>query len=126
MATILIVEDDAGMREALAGALARDHLVQATGSSERAIHALRSKPFDVVLLDMVLPDGTGFDVLSAATALRPKPHVVVLTVLDAIPKAVKAMQLGAGDYLVKPCQLDDLHAAIGGVLRGGVMAMKAG
>ena len=97
--------------------------MQTCGSCRRALQVLHSRPLDLVLLDMVLPDGDGFAVLSAATALRPRPHVIVLTVLDAIPKAVKAMQLGASEYLVKPCELDHLRAAISDVLACGAMAI---
>lgn len=112
MQTVLIVEDDAQLRTSLAAALTDDYLVKSAGSGREAIGFLRESMADVVLLDMVMSEGDGFTVLGHIAGMSPKPHVVVLSVLDQIAKAVKAIRLGANDYLVKPCDLHTVRTAI--------------
>lgn len=112
MKTVLVVEDDGQFRDSLVAALSDDYLVWGFDGGRKAIDFLRRYPVDVVLLDMVLADGDGFTVLGALAALDRKPHVVILTVLDQVAKAVKVMRIGASDYLVKPCGLNTVRKAI--------------
>ena len=118
MKTVLVVEDDAQFRESLVMALSDEYLVWGFDGGSKAVNFLRRYAVDVVLLDMVLVDGDGFTVLGALAALDRKPHVVILTVLDQVAKAVKAMRLGASDYLVKPCGLNTVRKAIRKVVEG--------
>jgi two-component system OmpR family response regulator len=114
--TVLVVEDDATMRQSLAAALSADFRVQAAGSGAEAKALLRRLKPDAVLLDMVLPDGDGFAVLATVEGVSPRPQVVILSALDQVTKAVKAMRLGASDYLVKPCGLDRVRGVINDAL----------
>jgi DNA-binding response OmpR family regulator len=114
--TVLVVEDDSLMRQSLAAALSSDFHVHTAGSGAEAVSMLHSCRPDAVLLDIVMPDGDGFTVLAAADCMSPRPRVVVLSALDQVTKAVKAMRLGASDYLVKPCRLDTVRS----VLKEGV------
>jgi DNA-binding NtrC family response regulator len=116
--TVLIVEDDGPMRQSLAAALSSEFRVLTAGSGTEAIRTLRESRPDAVLLDIVMPDGDGFSVLGAVEGLRPRPRVVVLSALNQVTKAVKAMRLGASDYLVKPCGLDRVRSVLNGVLEG--------
>jgi DNA-binding response OmpR family regulator len=115
-AKVLVVEDDALMRQALVAALSADFRVQAAGTGGEAVDLLRTMSPDAVLLDMVLPDGDGFSVLAAVAGITPRPQVVILSALDQVAKAVKAMRLGASDYLVKPCGLDKVRSVLNDVL----------
>lgn len=112
MKTVLVVEDDGPFRDSLVAALCDEYLVCGFDGGRKAVDFLRRYPVDVVLLDMILVDGDGFTVLGALAALDRRPHVVILTVLDEVAKAVKAMRLGASDYLVKPCDLKTVRRAI--------------
>lgn len=114
--TVLVVEDDASMRQSLAAALSSDFRVHTAGSGAEAMRMLRSCRPEAVLLDMVMPDGDGFSVLAAVDSIEPRPRVVVLSALDQVTKAVKAMRLGASDYLVKPCRLDKVRGVLNDVL----------
>jgi two-component system OmpR family response regulator len=117
--TVLVVEDDALMRQSLTTALSADFRVRAAGSGAEARGLLRRVKPDAVLLDMVLPDGDGFAVLAAVEGVSPRPQVVILSALDQVTKAVKAMRLGASDYLVKPCGLDKVRGVINDALERG-------
>ncbi len=65
-----------------------------------------------MVLDMVMAGGDGFTVLSQAVGSDPKPRVVVLSVVDQVDTAVKAIRLGASEYVIKPCNLDELKSAL--------------
>ena len=110
--TILIVEDDGCLRSSLATALADEYAVHAVSSGSAAVRFLEQRPVDLILLDMVMAEGDGFTVLSHTAGLAPRPPVVVLSVVDRVDKAVKAMRLGATDYVVKPCHLERLRSAL--------------
>jgi DNA-binding response OmpR family regulator len=114
--TILIVDDDSALRSSLAAALADDYAVGGAANVRQALDFMQRHPVDVVLLDMVLPDGDGFTVLGRVAGMKRKPRVVVLTAVGQAIKAVKALRLGASDYLVKPCDLNTIREAIRGVL----------
>lgn len=110
MATILIIDDDPSVTAALGAFFERGgHHVVRTGTAEEGIETfLRVRP-DLVLLDLRLPDGSGFDVL---TRLRSEePVVIIITAHGEIPLAVQAMQEGAENFLTKPVDLPHLGAA---------------
>jgi DNA-binding NtrC family response regulator len=109
MQTILIVDDDSELRSSLATALADEYAVHAVSSGSAAVRFLEETAVDMILLDMLMAEGDGFTVLSHTAGLDPRPRVVILTVVDQVDKAVKAMRLGASDYVVKPCHLDRLR-----------------
>lgn len=112
MRTILIVDDDSCLRMSLATALADEYTVHAVSSGSAAVRFLERNSVDLILLDMVMSEGDGLSVLSHTTGLNPKPRIVVLSVVDQVDKAVKAMRLGASDYLVKPCALGRVRSVI--------------
>lgn len=77
-----------------------------------AIRKIRETEFDIVLLDLLMPDVDGLQVLESAKPYRPRTEFVILTAVDDIPTTVKAIRLGAYDYLVKPVDNDLLFLAI--------------
>ncbi len=112
MARILIVDDDRSIRRTLEKLLAGDGFdVSAAGDAPSAI-AAATRDIDLVLLDLGLPGGSGFDVLTALAARDVKPTVVVITARDDMQSTVKAVQLGAYEYLVKPLDIDRLGRVI--------------
>jgi class 3 adenylate cyclase len=104
-ASVLVVDDDALNQAMLTGLLEREgHRVTIAADGRAALEALATTPFDVVLLDIVMPEKDGYEVLQAMKAddqLRHLP-VVMITALDDLDSAVRCIELGADDYLSKP------------------------
>jgi DNA-binding NtrC family response regulator len=114
---ILVVDDDRAVRSALSVNLDKGGLEVTTAERVEAARArLDETPFDVVLTDMRMPDGTGLDVLAYARAADPERPVVVMTGFGSVDDAVAAMKGGAADYLIKPVERDELLLVIGRVL----------
>jgi two-component system response regulator FlrC len=103
MARVLVVDDEEGVREFVAEALARDghEITEATGGAQ-ALSALSADAFDVVVTDLKMPGIDGMEVLRRVRATAPETEVVVLTAHGTVETAVEAMKLGARDYLGKP------------------------
>ncbi|MBL0217902.1 MAG: sigma-54-dependent Fis family transcriptional regulator [Myxococcales bacterium] len=111
MARILIVDDDRSIRRTLEKFLGGEgHEVTTAQDAPGAVAAADGA--ELMLLDLGLPGGSGFDVL-AAIALRPRPPTVcVVTARDDMQSTVKAIQLGAYEYLVKPVDIDRLKEVV--------------
>ncbi|MDB5928593.1 MAG: DNA-binding response regulator [Polaromonas sp.] len=122
---ILVVEDDAGIAAGLRANLQqRGHAVDACGTLGAAWAALRSEAFDLVLLDLGLPDGDGGDLLrrirqsQAGDGLPDRlMPVLIMTARDQVADRISGLDLGADDYLVKPFDLDELQARMRALLR---------
>ena len=111
---ILIVDDEeislSSVRRLLRWRGIRD--VEICDNGREAIRKIRETEFDIVLLDLLMPDVDGLQVLESAKPYRPHTEFVILTAVDDIPTTVKAIRLGAYDYLVKPVDNDLLFLAI--------------
>lgn len=106
---ILLVDDDPLVLSGFVEVLSRDSYdVTAVASGQEAIDILRDKEFDVVLTDMVMPRVSGLDVLRAALSQQPESIVIVVTGYASVRSAVDALRLGAYDYVVKPCEDEEL------------------
>ena len=115
---LLLVEDDTMIGEAIRAGLQREGLaVDWVHDGESAETALRSEPFDVLLLDLGLPRRPGLAVLSALRARGDALPVIILTARDAVSDRVQGLDAGADDYLVKPFDLDELAARVRALLR---------
>ena len=104
-ASILVVDDDAVMRSMLSRSLEQDgHLVTTAGGGEEALDLIGREPFDVVLLDVLMPGLDGYTVLErikAEPSLRHIP-VIMITGVDDTESAIRCIEMGADDYLTKP------------------------
>lgn len=102
---VLLVEDSAGdarlIQEALHDAWAGQFVLAHAGSVADALHALEAAPYDVVLLDLSLPDAQDLQALSAVRARHPRTPIVILTGFNDEARSAAALQAGAQDYLVK-------------------------
>lgn len=117
MATILIIEDDQRIRQSLSNRLAeRGHEVDATGTAMSGVEAAVSGAFDVVVLDLGLPDIDGAEALNMIRSVTDVP-VVVATARDDETEIVRLLDAGADDYVVKPYSAEHLEARIRAVLR---------
>ena len=100
---LLLVEDTATLAFAYASHLRNEGLdVETVSTAADAIHAVTMRSYAAVILDLHLPDGSGFDVLREIAAEAPETSVIVVTADDSVDSALEATRLGAWDYLVKP------------------------
>ncbi|OBR49196.1 sigma-54-dependent transcriptional regulator [Paraburkholderia tropica] len=126
MAHVLIVDDDAETREALAAAVGEDGLTtaQAGDLREARIQLIRQMP-DVVFTDLTLPDGSGTDLFQDLD-LRWGVELVVITGHATVETAVDALRNGAIDYLVKPINLQRVKAILNSLPRAGDLKAEIG
>lgn len=115
---VLIVEDDAVMAQVLRKILdgpGRD--VHTSASGEEAVELAKMYGYDVILLDLELPDTNGFDVLRCFRAAKVNTPVLVLSGLCELQTKIDGFELGATDYVSKPFQRDELVARINAIVR---------
>jgi DNA-binding NtrC family response regulator len=114
---VLIVEDEPNVRLVFRTALeSDDYRVTAAPDGEAALAWLGQEHFDVVLLDLRMPGSGGMEVLAGLRARGDDTPVVVVSAHDRAPDVVRAMRLGAVDFLPKPLTPDALRRAVAGVL----------
>jgi len=111
-AHVLLIDDDDTFRRVMSAELTRRGYAVSTAGSGRAALDEASRDVDVVLLDLRLPDMDGIEVLERLRDRNSAPGVVVLTAHGTIDTAIRAIRLGADDYLEKPCQIEKLEMAI--------------
>jgi DNA-binding response OmpR family regulator len=109
---VLVVDDDDGVREALHLVLDAEFDVVVATHGRAALGAIRAQRVDLVLLDILMPDVDGLEILQEIKALAPDLPVIMMTAVKTVRTTVAAMKLGAADYLTKPFQEDELLAAI--------------
>ena len=115
---VLIVEDDTAIATGLAATLrGSGYAVDVTATLALASAALRVEPFDLVLLDLSLPDGDGLDWLRQVRRTGIVMPVLIMTARDALPDRVAGLDEGADDYVVKPFEPEELLARMRVALR---------
>src|SRR3954452_15227066 len=115
---ILAVEDDPAVSRSLALMLRSDTcIVDTTDLGEEGIELATVNTYDLILLDLNLPDLSGYEVLRALRVARVNTPVVILSGLGATADKVRGLELGADDYLTKPFHQDELLARVEAVVR---------
>lgn len=115
---ILIVEDDNDLREITTHSLEKERYVVSQAPDYRtALQKIEDYDYDCILLDIMLPDGNGFDLLAELHALGKHTNVIILSAKDSLEDKVNGLDLGADDYLPKPFHLAELHARIKSLFR---------
>lgn len=115
---VLVVEDDPAIREGLVDALGfHGHRVLQAGTAPAGAEAALRSHCDLVLLDLMLPGGSGLDVLKEVRRLKPRLPVIIITARGQEADRVRGLQLGADDYVVKPFSVRELLARVDAVLR---------
>jgi two-component system, NtrC family, nitrogen regulation response regulator NtrX len=116
--SILVVDDEAGVRGSLVGILGDEgYAVEAVESGEAALTALENRRYDLLLLDVWLPGMDGLEVLSRVRTLDPEVPVVVISGHGSIETAVKAVRMGAQDFVEKPLALEKTLLVVKNALR---------
>jgi DNA-binding NtrC family response regulator len=111
--SILVVDDDAAFRRVMSTELGRlGYETASAASGEEAVSKVAETGAEVVLLDMRLPGMNGLEVLKALRDSGSGPEVIMLTGHGSIDAAVESIRMGAFDYVVKPCSLDEIHIRI--------------
>jgi two-component system OmpR family response regulator len=115
---ILLIEDDTVLGAAVRDQIAGDgQSVDWVNRLDTAGEAMSSAAFDLILLDLMLPDGRGVRFLKELRTKGDVTPVIILTALDQISDRIEGLNAGADDYLVKPFDLAELSARIGSVAR---------
>ncbi len=125
-ASILLVDDDAAFRHVMAQELKRiGYEVVTAGSGEEAVQRVKADDPEIVLLDLRLPGMGGLDALRTITANAPTTEVIMLTGHGSIDTAIESIRIGAFDYVVKPCPLDELDIRIQRALERRALRQRA-
>ena len=103
---ILIVEDEPSLRELIQRSLEKErYVVEAAGDFNSALRKIEDYDYDCILLDIMLPDGSGLDLLERLKALHKRENVIIISAKDSLEDKVLGLELGADDYLPKPFHL---------------------
>lgn len=115
---ILVVEDDALLLDALQSGLRQaGFAVDGFPDARRALAALASTPYELIVLDLGLPGMDGLEMLRTLRAARRELPVLVLTARDTVADRVSGLDAGADDYLIKPFDMEELAARVRALLR---------
>jgi heavy metal response regulator len=117
---ILLVEDDTGASRFIRKGLQEEgYTVDVAFDGEEGLHLATSQTYDLIILDIMLPEMSGFEALKSARKKKVMTPVIFLTARDDKEDVVHGLELGADDYLIKPFSFPELLARIKAVLRRG-------
>jgi two-component system, OmpR family, response regulator len=116
---LLVVDDEVEMRELLSRNLGRIHGVKTAATCQEADHMLAESHFDVLLLDVMLPDGSGIELCSRLRSRDIDTPILLLTAKGDVRSRVAGLDAGADDYLAKPFALSELRARVAALGRRG-------
>lgn len=126
MAKILIVEDDDFLREGLTELLKKEgYAVQSAACLSAALEALAQAAFDLMLLDVMLPDGSGLSFCEALRGAGKGLPILFITAFDTEEDIVRGLDAGADDYVTKPFKLRELLSRVRALLRRGSRCVAA-
>ncbi len=115
---ILIIEDDSALREIIRRSLEKERFVVEEAPDFRSgILKAADYNYDCILLDIMLPDGNGLNVLRQLKEMRKRENVIIISAKDSLEDKVSGLELGADDYLAKPFHLAELTARVRSVIR---------
>lgn len=115
---ILIVEDDPSLREIIRQTLEKERYVtEEAADLQTALQKITDYNYDCILLDIMLPDGSGLQLLDEIKEQHKKENVIIISAKDSLEDKVHGLDLGADDYLPKPFHLVELIARVKSVIR---------
>ena len=118
MARLLIIEDEERIRSLLRRALsAHEHQVDEAATGAEGLGLALANAYDLILLDLMLPGVSGIELLGHITQLRPEQHVMVLSAVPDVQTRIQVLEMGAGDFLLKPFAVGELLARVAVRLR---------
>lgn len=115
---ILIIEDEPSLRELIQRSLEKErYVVEAAADFQSGLRKIEDYDYDCILLDIMLPDGNGLNLLEQLKKMRKRENVIIISAKDSLDDKVLGLELGADDYLPKPFHLAELNARIKSVIR---------
>lgn len=115
---VLIIEDDLLLQQGLyKGLISEGYICEVAHSVATAKSHLTSSNFDLMIVDLGLPDGLGFDIIRFCKINKIEPAILILTARDTVNDRVEGLDCGADDYLIKPFALEELLARLRAILR---------
>ncbi len=115
---ILVVEDEKDLRDVIVKSLEKELFVVETAEDfESASDKINDYDYDCILLDIMLPGGSGLSLLEELKAMKKNESVIIISAKDSIDDKVRGLNLGADDYLAKPFHLAELTARVKSVVR---------
>ncbi|MCL7396843.1 MAG: response regulator [Thaumarchaeota archaeon] len=126
MIKVLVVDDDEVISQNLKTILEEFGYISDTAySGEEALRKIRESYYDVALIDLLLPDMDGLQLLLEVKKVSPTTAIIIITAFGTIPNAVEAIKRGASDYITKPFRIDDLLTTIKKVIEEQRMIYEA-
>ena len=110
--TILVVDDESGVRQSFKMVLKEKYRLYFAENGYSALDIFKKKHFDLVLLDILLPYLDGLDLLKQFREIEPETEVIMVSALGEIASAVRAIKLGAFDYIAKQFEVDELLSVV--------------
>lgn len=115
---VLVIEDEAELRKILKDSLVKeDYIVETASDFRSALDKVSVYDYDCILLDIMLPGGSGLQVLDLLKKEGKSDNVIIISAKDSLDDKLKGLELGADDYLTKPFHIAELNARIKAVLR---------
>ncbi|MCO5239779.1 MAG: response regulator transcription factor [Chitinophagaceae bacterium] len=115
---ILIVEDEKDLLKTIAGSLEKEHfVVEAASDFYAASEKINVYDYDCILLDIMLPNGNGLQLLEQLKKSGKSNNVIIISAKDSLEDKLRGLELGADDYLTKPFHIAELNARVKAVLR---------
>lgn len=115
---ILIVEDEDSLREVMIRSLEKErYVVESASTFREASFKINDYDYDCIVLDIMLPGGSGLTLLEELKRLRKRDSVIIISAKDSLEDKIRGLDLGADDYLTKPFHLAELNARIKSVIR---------
>lgn len=115
---VLVIEDETELREIVKVSLIKEgYIVETAGDFNAALEKVSIYDYDCILLDIMLPGGSGLQVLDQLKKEGKSDNVIIISAKDSLDDKLKGLELGADDYLTKPFHIAELNARIKAVLR---------
>ena len=115
---LLIIEDEKSLLDLMIHYLKNeDYICDAVSSYEEAIEQAGLYNYDCIIVDIMLPDGTGLDIIKSLKASKSEAGIIIISAKNSLEDKISGLELGSDDYLTKPFHLSELNARIRSVLR---------
>lgn len=115
---ILIIEDEIELREILEASLLKEkYVVESAADYNSALEKISMYDYDCILLDIMIPNGSGLDILEKLKKMDKSDNVIIISAKNSLDDKITGLALGADDYLTKPFHIAELNARIKAVLR---------
>ena len=115
---ILVIEDEPSLLETMKSFLEKErYIVESATKYEEALDKIFLYEYECILLDIMLPDGNGLDILRELKETHKKENIIIISAKDSLDDKIMGLELGADDYLAKPFHLAELNARIRSLIR---------